>query len=101
MIEAVNAPDTHDIIRQALLSKKNVLAMSVGKLLNAQDLFALAEKNKCTILLPSGAIAGIDAIKAAGGSPKYTELKDVAHDSWTPAYNDPQGILPWMFEQHR
>lgn len=43
----------------------------------------------------------IDALKAAGGSPKYTELKDVAHDSWTPAYNDPQGILPWMFEQHK
>src|SRR3989338_2372586 len=32
VIEAVNAVDTHTIIHQALLSKKNVLAMSVGKL---------------------------------------------------------------------
>lgn len=65
VIEAVNAPDTHDIICQALLSKKNVLAMSVGKLLNRQDLFSLAQENKRALLIPSGAIAGIDAIKAA------------------------------------
>ena len=65
MIEAVNAPDTHTLIRRALLSGKNVLAMSVGKILNHTELFLLARKNKCTILIPSGAIAGIDAIKAA------------------------------------
>lgn len=66
VVEAVNAADTYPIIRQALLSKKNVLAMSVGKLLNRKDLFHLAQENKCIILIPSGAIAGIDAIKAAG-----------------------------------
>lgn len=66
VVEAVNAADTHVIIRRALLSRKNILAMSVGKLLNRKDLFLLAPKNKCTILIPSGAIAGIDAIKAAG-----------------------------------
>jgi len=65
VIEAVNAADTYTIIRQALLSKKNVLAMSVGKLLNRKDLFSLAQKNKRTLLIPSGAVAGIDAIKAA------------------------------------
>ena len=43
----------------------------------------------------------IEAIQAAGGAPKYTELKDVGHNSWTPAYTDPQGVLPWMFEQRR
>jgi predicted peptidase len=43
----------------------------------------------------------IEAIKAAGGSPKYTELKGVGHNSWTPAYTDPQGLVPWMFEQAR
>jgi len=65
MIEAVNAPHTDDIIRKALKAKKDVLAMSVGKLLAAKSLFALAAKNHCTFLIPSGAIAGIDAIKAA------------------------------------
>lgn len=65
MIEAVVAEKTSYIIRQALEAGKNVLAMSVGKLLNERDLFGLAKKNNCTLLLPSGAIAGIDAIKAA------------------------------------
>lgn len=65
MIEAVNAKNTRDIIRQALKARRNVLPMSVGKLLNAADLFRLAKQNKCHLLLPSGAIAGIDAIKAA------------------------------------
>ena len=65
IVEAVNAKDTRPIIKEALKAKKNILAMSVGKLLNARDLFELARKNKCKILLPSGAIAGIDAIKAA------------------------------------
>ena len=65
MVEAVNAQNTRGIIRQALKAKKSVLSMSVGKLLNASDLFRLAKQNKCHLLLPSGAIAGIDAIKAA------------------------------------
>ncbi len=41
----------------------------------------------------------IAAIKEAGGSPKYTELKGVGHDSWTAAYTGADGVLPWMFEQ--
>ena len=65
MIEAVNAKNTKTIIKKALMSKKSVLAMSVGKLLNAADLFRLAQKNHTHLLIPSGAIAGIDAIKAA------------------------------------
>jgi len=65
MIEATNAYNTRSIIREALNAGKSVLAMSVGKLLNAQNLFKLARKNRCYMLLPSGAIAGIDAIKAA------------------------------------
>jgi len=65
MIEAVSAKNTRDIIHQALKAKKDVLSMSVGKLLNASDLFRLANQNRCHLLLPSGAIAGIDAIKAA------------------------------------
>ena len=43
----------------------------------------------------------VAAIKKAGGSPKYTELPGVGHDSWTKAYTDPQGAIPWMFEQRR
>ncbi|MBI5024090.1 MAG: DUF108 domain-containing protein [Candidatus Omnitrophica bacterium] len=65
MIEAVNASSTREIVRGALLQKRNVIAMSVGKLLDAQDLFDLARKRGCHLLIPSGAIAGIDAVKSA------------------------------------
>lgn len=65
IVEAVNAPTTREIIKKALEAKKSVLAMSVGKLLNEGDLFRLAQKNGCFILLPSGAISGLDAVKAA------------------------------------
>ena len=65
LVEAVNASDTQDLVRRAICAKKDVLAMSVGKLLNAQALFRLARQYGCHLLLPSGAIAGVDAIKAA------------------------------------
>ena len=65
VVEAVNAPDTHELIRQALLAKKDVLVMSVGKLLDSAAILSLAQKQNCLLLIPSGAIAGIDAIKAA------------------------------------
>lgn len=41
----------------------------------------------------------IEAVRRAGGEPKYTELEGVGHNSWTPAYSDPEGVLPWMFQQ--
>jgi len=41
----------------------------------------------------------VEAIQAAGGELKYSELPGVGHDSWTPAYRDPEGVLPWMFTQ--
>src|SRR3989338_1461472 len=66
VVEAVAAKDTKEIIKTVLKAKKSLLAMSVGKLLDAGELFSLAIKNKCSILLPSGAIGGLDAIKAAG-----------------------------------
>jgi len=65
MVEAVNAKDTHPMIEEALQRQRHVLAMSVGKLLKSQDLFKLARKNRRALLIPSGAIAGIDAIKSA------------------------------------
>jgi aspartate dehydrogenase len=65
MVEAVSAQETQKLIRQALLAKKDVLVMSVGKLLSAKDIFKIAMRNHCRLLVPSGAIAGLDALKAA------------------------------------
>lgn len=42
----------------------------------------------------------VEAVKAAGGSVKYTEYENVEHNSWTPAYRDP-ATLEWLFRQKR
>ncbi len=65
IVEAVNSTKTATIIRQILNAKRGVLVMSVGRILNAPNLFSLADKNRCHLLIPSGALSGLDAVKAA------------------------------------
>jgi predicted peptidase len=43
----------------------------------------------------------VEAVKAAGGNVHYEEYPKVGHNSWTPAYTDPKGLLPWMFKQQK
>lgn len=43
----------------------------------------------------------IEAIRKFGGEPRFTELEGVGHDSWTRAYTDPEGLIPWMFAQRK
>lgn len=42
----------------------------------------------------------IEALKKAGGNPKYTEYEKTGHDSWTRTYADPQ-MYEWLFAQHK
>ena len=42
----------------------------------------------------------IRALRAAGADPKYTEYPGIGHDSWTPAYQEPD-LLDWLFSQKR
>ncbi len=39
--------------------------------------------------------AMIQAIREAGGNPRYTEYPGVGHDSWTPAFEEPD-LLRWL-----
>ncbi|MDP8264265.1 MAG: DUF108 domain-containing protein [Candidatus Aceula lacicola] len=66
IVEAIASTDTTKIIRQVVRAKKSILIMSTGKVLNAYDVFRLAAKNNTDILIPSGAISGIDVIKSVG-----------------------------------
>ena len=65
VIEAASAKISKDVAKDALLSGRDVLIMSVGGLIDADEVFNLAEENNCNLYLPSGAICGIDGIKAA------------------------------------
>jgi predicted peptidase len=42
----------------------------------------------------------VEALKKAGGEPRYTEYTDSGHKSWEPAYDDPE-MWKWLFGQHR
>lgn len=42
----------------------------------------------------------IEALKKAGGKPKYSELPGVQHNAWDPAFAEPD-LLPWLFAQKR
>ncbi|MBA4852726.1 alpha/beta hydrolase-fold protein [Emticicia sp. BO119] len=42
----------------------------------------------------------IEAMKKAGGQPKYTEYPDKAHNIWTEVSDTP-GLLDWLFAQKR
>jgi len=67
VIEAASAKCSWDIARQALSAGKNVMIMSVGGLVgNFNSLHKLAVKKSCKVYIPSGAISGVDALKAAG-----------------------------------
>lgn len=42
----------------------------------------------------------VAALKAAGGTPRYTEYPEAGHDSWTATYAD-EAVLEWLFSQRR
>ncbi len=42
----------------------------------------------------------VQAIRAAGGSVKYTEYPNLAHNCWDAAYAEPE-LWRWLFEQRR
>jgi predicted peptidase len=42
----------------------------------------------------------VEALKAEGGNPKYTEYPGVGHDSWTATYRNPE-VHAWLFEQSK
>ncbi len=66
IVEAIASTQTTAIIRKVVQAKKGILIMSVGKILNAQSILALAKKNQTPVLIPSGAISGLDVIKSVG-----------------------------------
>jgi len=42
----------------------------------------------------------VEALKAVGGKPKYTEYAGIGHNSWEMAYNTPE-LYEWLLQQHK
>ncbi len=45
--------------------------------------------------------SAVRALQEAGGRPVYIELPGVGHNSWTPSYEDYDGLVPWLFRQQK
>lgn len=41
----------------------------------------------------------VEALKKAGGEPKYSELPGIGHNAWTPAFVP--ATFEWLFQQHK
>ncbi len=66
VIEAASGKISYEVAQKTLEANKDVMLMSIGGILGRhQALFSLARSKGCRIHLPSGAIGGLDAVKAA------------------------------------
>ncbi len=65
VIEAASSKVSPAVLREAISAKKDIIIMSIGGLLGEEELLEGAREKGVKVMLPSGAIAGIDAVKAA------------------------------------
>ena len=66
IIEAASAKSSWNIAKIVLAKSKDIMIMSVGGVVDhSHELCRLASKNNSKVYIPSGAISGIDALKAA------------------------------------
>ncbi len=66
VIEAASYKAVQPLVKEVLKRHKSVLVMSVGGLLGSKKAVKILKKGRGKIFLPSGAIAGIDGLLAAG-----------------------------------
>lgn len=66
MIEAAKADCSFEIAKKAVLASRDIMIMSVGGIIqHYKELAVLAQEKNARIFIPSGAICGIDGLKAA------------------------------------
>lgn len=65
VIEAASVAAVKEILPLVVKEKRDLIVMSVGGLLGEERLLKKAEEKRVKIYVPSGAIAGIDGLKAA------------------------------------
>jgi predicted peptidase len=53
------------------------------------------------VVWPQRSQSMVEALRAAGGIVKFTELPGVGHDSWTKAFAPESGAVEWLFQQRR
>ena len=93
VVEASTQAHLQEIAPKALGAGRDLVVLSCGALLGRTDWVALAEQHHGRILVPSGAIAGLDGVKggAVGPITSVTMESRKAPAGWAGA--------PWVVEQ--
>ena len=65
VVEVAGGAVVPDLARLTFAAGKDLMVISIGALLDHPELIEEARANGCRLLLPSGAIAGLDGIKSA------------------------------------
>lgn len=65
VVECAPAAVLDKVVRPVLLAGKTVIVLSAGALLSHPDLIELADKKSGQIIIPTGALIGLDAVGAA------------------------------------
>lgn len=91
VVEAATQAALREFAPAVLAAGRNLMVLSVGGLVGVLDEWSqLAEKHGCCILVPSGAIAGLDAMKGA----REANITSVTMETRKP----PRGLAgaPWI-----
>jgi aspartate dehydrogenase len=93
VVEASTQAHLDEIAPRALGAGRQLVVLSCGGLLGRQDWMALAEAKGGRILVPSGAIAGLDGVKGA----RVGAITAVTMETRKP----PRGLVgaPWITQQ--
>jgi aspartate dehydrogenase len=65
IVESASASVSREVVAKAVEKSKAVLVMSVGGLIESEGLLNEADKKNIRVYFPSGAISGVDGLKAA------------------------------------
>jgi aspartate dehydrogenase len=93
VVEASTQSHLEEIAPRTLGAGRDLVVLSCGGLLGHPEWIALAEANRCRILVPSGAIAGLDGVKGA----RVGAVASVTMETRKP----PRGLAgaPWIVQQ--
>lgn len=93
VVEAASADIVGELTKKAINKKKDIMIMSIGGMIDHFNLFDEARERGCRIYFPSGAIAGLDGIKAAAEA----HIDSVTLDT----YKSPSGLegAPYLEEK--
>ena len=65
IIETAGGHVVPELAQETFAAGKDLMVISIGALIDHLELFDLAREKQCHLFLPSGAIAGLDAVKGA------------------------------------